>query len=167
MVKNIKFEDWEEEQMKDPEFRAAVDELEPAYQVGRLRMRKGLTQAQLAELVGTKQSSIARLESGEKLPSLSFLRRVIEALGGRIEVKIYSEEELAQQAETQRAEVQQEEFLKGKIVLPSFAQKKDVGESDPFVYRAGYGSSQETTIDQLFSNRAKTATKETVLETIQ
>ena len=79
---NIRFEDWEADQMKDPEFRAAVEELEPAYQVARLRIMRGLTQEQVAELVGTKQSSIARLENGNTEPRLSFLRRVVEALGG-------------------------------------------------------------------------------------
>ena len=88
---NIRFEDWEAEQMKDPGFRAAVEELEPAYQVARLRIMRGLTQEQLAELVGTKQSSIARLESGTTQPRLSFLRRVVEALGGRLEVRIMSQ----------------------------------------------------------------------------
>ena len=90
---NIRFKDWEAEQMQDPEFRAAVEELEPAYQVARLRIMRGLTQKQLAELVGTHQSSIARLESGNTQPRLSFLRRVVEALGGRLEVRIVSQEE--------------------------------------------------------------------------
>ena len=39
---NIRFEDWEAEQMRDPEFRAAAEELEPAYQVARLRIIKNL-----------------------------------------------------------------------------------------------------------------------------
>jgi len=90
---NIRFEDWEADQMNDPEFRAAVEELEPAYQVARLRIMRGLTQEQVAELVGTKQSSIARLESGNIQPRLSFLRRVVEALGGQLEVRIISQEE--------------------------------------------------------------------------
>jgi len=38
----IHFEDWEAERMKDPEFRAAVEELEPAYQAAWLRIRKRL-----------------------------------------------------------------------------------------------------------------------------
>jgi len=95
---NVSFEDWEADQMKDAEFRAAVEELEPAYQVARLRNIRGLTQAQLAELVGTKQSSIARLESGSRQPRLSFLRRVVEALGGQLEVRIMSEEEATTRA---------------------------------------------------------------------
>ena len=93
MTTNIRFEDWLAEQMQDPELRQAMEELEPAYQVTRLRIARGLTQEQLAELVGTKQSSIARLESGKSEPRLSFLRRVVEALGGKLEVKITSQEE--------------------------------------------------------------------------
>ena len=94
MTTNISYEDWEAEQLKDPEFREALEELEPAYQVARLRMLKGLTQQQLADLVGTKQSSIARLESGKSQPRLSFLRRVVKAVGGRLELRFLSEDEL-------------------------------------------------------------------------
>jgi transcriptional regulator with XRE-family HTH domain len=94
VIKNITLEEWEAEQMKDPEFRSALEDLEPAYQVARLRMEKGLTQAQLAELVGTKQSSIARLESGASQPRLSFLRRVIKALNGQMNIEIVSESEV-------------------------------------------------------------------------
>jgi hypothetical protein len=47
---------------KDPEFVQAGKELEPGYQIARLRIQRGLTQSQLAELVGTNQPSIARLE---------------------------------------------------------------------------------------------------------
>lgn len=88
MLKNIRFENWEAERMQDPEFRAAAEELEPAYQVTCLRIRQGLTQKQLAKLVGSKQASIARLESGKV--ELSLLWRVVEALGAKLEVRIIS-----------------------------------------------------------------------------
>lgn len=93
MTKNIKFKDWRTKKLQDPKYRAESIKQEPAYQVARLRMLKRLTQAELAELVGTKQSSIARLESGKSEPSLSFLRKVVEALGGKLETRIMSEEE--------------------------------------------------------------------------
>jgi len=93
---NTSFEEWEAGQLQDPEFRAAADELEPAYQVARLRIMQGLTQEQLAELVGTKQPSIARLESGRSEPKLHFLRRVAEALGARLEVRIVQQTEAPQ-----------------------------------------------------------------------
>jgi DNA-binding XRE family transcriptional regulator len=84
----VDFEEWEAQQMLDPEFVAAVAAREPGYQVTRLRLLRGLTQEQLAELVGTKQSSIARLESGVAAPSLSFLTKVAAALGARVEVRL-------------------------------------------------------------------------------
>ena len=61
---------------------------EPAYQVARLRLLRGLTQRQLADLVGTKQSSIARLERGTTPPNLSFLSKVAAAPGVRVEVHL-------------------------------------------------------------------------------
>ena len=67
---------------------AAAHKLQPGYQIARLRIRKGLTQAQLAELVGTSQPSIARVESCERMPSLSLLQRVAEVLDARIEVRL-------------------------------------------------------------------------------
>ena len=57
-------------------------------------MLRGLTQAELAQRVGTHQSSISRLESGEKEPSLSFLHRVVEALNGQVEVHIVPREKV-------------------------------------------------------------------------
>jgi transcriptional regulator with XRE-family HTH domain len=86
-AETVKFKDWLESQMADPEFREAWEASEPAYQVARLRIMRGLSQEQLAELVGTKQPSIARLESGKADPQLPFLRRVAEALGARLEVR--------------------------------------------------------------------------------
>jgi len=71
--------------LKTSGFREAAEELEPGFQIARIRILRGLTQKQLADLVGTKQSSIARLESGSSEPRLSFLRRVIQALGGKFD----------------------------------------------------------------------------------
>jgi len=90
--RHIKFDDWLAEEMQDKEFRAEYERLGPGFEVARLRMLRGLTQAELAQRVGTHQSSISRLESGEREPSLSFLRRVVEALDGRLKVHVVAEE---------------------------------------------------------------------------
>jgi predicted transcriptional regulator len=82
------FKDWQAEQKQDPEFAAASIELEAGYQIARLRIKRGLTQSQLAEMVGTRQPSIARLENGTSVPSLSFLDRIAKALDARIELHI-------------------------------------------------------------------------------
>jgi len=52
-----------------------------AEMIRKARQQKGFTQQQLAQLVGTQQPSIARIESGKHLPSLKFLRSLAEALG--------------------------------------------------------------------------------------
>lgn len=82
------FEDWEAKKLKDEDFLAAAKELEPGYQVARLRILRGLTQSQLAEMVGTRQPSIARLENGSSIPSLSFLNKVASALNAKIELRL-------------------------------------------------------------------------------
>ncbi len=91
-VTGVRFEEWEAEKLQDPAFTAAARELEPGYQIARLRILRGLSQSQLAELVGTRQPSIARLENGNSLPSLSFLQRLAAALGAKIEVRLVPDE---------------------------------------------------------------------------
>ncbi len=87
-ISTVTFADWQKEKLCDPEFAAEVQALEPGYQIARLRIARGLTQTQLAKMVGTKQPSIARLEKGESSPDLAFLKRLANALGARIEVNV-------------------------------------------------------------------------------
>jgi len=79
------------EQMKDPEFRAEYEALDAEYALIRqlvdLRIRRGLSQRQLAERAGLKQPSVARLESGHTA-SLQMLRRVADALDADVRVTI-------------------------------------------------------------------------------
>ena len=78
--------------LKDPAFAREYKALEPEYRLAaaliRLRLAKGLTQEQLAEMLNTKQASIARLESGNSLPSLSTVKRVAAALDAELEVRL-------------------------------------------------------------------------------
>jgi transcriptional regulator with XRE-family HTH domain len=54
----------------------------------RARTRAGLTQQELAELVGTTQSVISRLEDADYHGhSVAMLRRIAEALGQRLEIR--------------------------------------------------------------------------------
>jgi len=52
------------------------------------RKERNLTQKDLAELVGTKQSNISRFESGNYNPSLDFLNKLANAVGKELEVRI-------------------------------------------------------------------------------
>lgn len=54
----------------------------------RLRRIRGITQAQLARKLKTKQPAIARLESGRSNPQLSTLVDLAEALGATIRVEM-------------------------------------------------------------------------------
>lgn len=74
------------DKQKDPTSRRAYEVRELVAEIGRtvrtLREAKGLTQAQLAKLVGTGQPSIARLENGsDHKPRIDTLWSVVEALG--------------------------------------------------------------------------------------
>lgn len=53
-----------------------------------LRIEKDLTQEQLAEITGIKQSSIARLEAGRHLPGLAFLYKITSSLNKKIKISI-------------------------------------------------------------------------------
>jgi len=44
------------------------------------RIKNGLTQKDLADAIGTKQSAISRFESGSYNPTLSFINKMSEAL---------------------------------------------------------------------------------------
>jgi transcriptional regulator with XRE-family HTH domain len=78
--------------MRDAEFRKEYQALEPQYKLAsaiiKLRLSKGWSQEELARRMGTKQSAIARLESGTSLPSLSTAKRVAKALNAELDVVI-------------------------------------------------------------------------------
>ena len=54
------------------------------------RLRRGLTQAQLAERSGTSQSVISAYEHGVRDPSTATLRRLIAGSGERLELRLAS-----------------------------------------------------------------------------
>lgn len=78
--------------MQDPAFKAEYDALEDEFALIRAlidaRARAGLTQAELAERMGTTQSAIARMEGGRVNPSIAMLRRYAEATGTRLHVRL-------------------------------------------------------------------------------
>jgi ribosome-binding protein aMBF1 (putative translation factor) len=86
----LKYRDWRLDE--DPDLAQAYAEenleREIARQILRLRQLRGWTQVQLAEALSTKQSAVARLESGSHRPSLVTLERISKALGARLEVRL-------------------------------------------------------------------------------
>lgn len=78
--------------MKDVEYRREYEKLEPEFQIARqiiaARVRRKMTQEELARRVKTGQAVISRLEGMSARPSISLLARVAEALNTRISVTV-------------------------------------------------------------------------------
>ena len=77
----------------DPKLRAAIEEqrinVRVAEMIYEAREAANLTQAELANLVGTTQSVISRLEDADyEGRSLTMLQRIAEALHSRLEVRL-------------------------------------------------------------------------------
>lgn len=91
----MKMKNWKEvkkELLKNKEVALEYEKLKPRYslisQLIKARIKEGFTQSELASKIGTKQSAIARIESGEINLSLDFLEKMAKALGKRLEIQI-------------------------------------------------------------------------------
>jgi transcriptional regulator with XRE-family HTH domain len=82
--------------------RAEFDKLEEEFafldEFLKARAAAGMSQAEIAELMGTTQSAVARLESGrgKHSPSLATLRKYARALGYRVDLRLVKEKENAE-----------------------------------------------------------------------
>jgi len=85
-----------DEWKKDPEFNAAYDELDTEFSLLRelllARQKKGLSQAEVAEKMGTKPPAVTRLEtalSGNKhSPTIATLKKYAQAVGCKLEIHL-------------------------------------------------------------------------------
>ena len=80
------------EDIKDPEFKTHYQEekqaLMLAMKIAELRDKKGLSQQELAKLMGTSQQAISRIESGEYEGfTLKTLEKIAEATGMRVKIE--------------------------------------------------------------------------------
>ena len=81
--------------LSDPATKTAYDEIEPEFsllrQMLKARQEAGLTQADVAERMGTKPPAITRLESslgsGKHSPSLATLQKYAQAVGCKLQVQ--------------------------------------------------------------------------------
>mgnify|MGYP001401781169 CR=1 FL=1 len=73
------------------EYDALGEEFPIAAQLIKARTEANLTQAQVARLMGTTQSVVARLESGNPTPSLRTLKRYASAVGSKVEIRLVKE----------------------------------------------------------------------------
>ena len=85
------FDNYFEKQMQDIEFITEYEALEPQYEIIkeliRERSNQNLTQKDLAEKIGLKQSNISRLESGDYNPTVEFLQKIAKGLGKELHIE--------------------------------------------------------------------------------
>lgn len=78
--------------MADPAFKAEYESLDAEFALiealVRARTNARLSQAELAQRIGTTQSAIARLEGGKVSPSVNTLRRYAEATGTELRIEL-------------------------------------------------------------------------------
>ena len=78
--------------LNNPEVRKELKNNEAEYKIIEeiiiARQEKNLTQKRLAELIGTRQSNISRLESGNYNPTIEFLAKVAKAVGKKLDIRI-------------------------------------------------------------------------------
>ncbi len=92
-AKRPAFRDFREKALKNPKVKAEYDSLAAAFHVKRqmiaLRKRAGLTQEQMADLLGTKKSNISRLESinSDISPRLVTIEAYARVLGYSMKVE--------------------------------------------------------------------------------
>ena len=93
MTKRPTFEDFRKQALKNPGVKTEYDALSTLYEIKRqmisMRKKSGLTQEQIAELLGTKKSNISRLESmnSSNIPRMSTLQEYAHVLGYRLKIE--------------------------------------------------------------------------------
>ncbi len=88
----ITHEELHSQMMKDSEYRREYEKLETEYQIAKqiidARLRKNMSQQELATKVNTGQAVISRLEGANAKPSISLLQRVARALDTKFQITI-------------------------------------------------------------------------------
>lgn len=80
------------ESLKDPKFKKAWEDSEVEYQLAirliEARLKKKMSQRDLAKKIKTSQAAISRVEAMNANPSLSFLKRIAIALDSKLIVSL-------------------------------------------------------------------------------
>jgi len=93
----LKHKELKSRALERPDVKAEYDRLDEEFalldEFLKARAAAGISQAQVAERMGTTQSVVARLESGhgKHSPSLATLRKYAQALGCRLDLRLIKE----------------------------------------------------------------------------
>ena len=84
------------EQLKNEDFRKEYEAIQPEMDVIRAivdaRTSQNLTQKELAEKSGVRQSNISRIENGTRNPSLEMVKRLASGMGMRLRLEFIPEQ---------------------------------------------------------------------------
>ncbi|HRN70154.1 MAG TPA: helix-turn-helix transcriptional regulator [Niabella sp.] len=85
------WDEFKQRLLQDPEFKKLYDESQPEFEIAKsviaARIKKKMTQKDLAKKMHTTQSVISRVEQANTSPSLSFLKRLAAALDTKLVVE--------------------------------------------------------------------------------
>lgn len=88
------FREYVAEKLKDPEFKAEYDALEPEFAIIHAmidaRKKSGITQEELAKKAGMSQGDISKIERGNANPSLNTLKRLAAGMDMRLRLEFLS-----------------------------------------------------------------------------
>lgn len=88
------WKDYEKKLMKRKGFKKMAEKNEPKYQLVRsligARIKKNMSQKELARRIGSKQPVISRLENMQSFPTLSLLERIGHALDTKLQIYFQS-----------------------------------------------------------------------------
>lgn len=86
------FKQFKAKALKDSVVKAEYEVLGPEYEIVKIiisqRIKRGWSQTELAEAIGSRQPVISRLESGDSNPSLQTLQRIAKALDLSLKVSM-------------------------------------------------------------------------------
>ncbi|MBI4038538.1 helix-turn-helix transcriptional regulator [Candidatus Daviesbacteria bacterium] len=90
-MKVYTFQDHLKESLKNPEFKKAWEESEAEYQVSRVlitaRIKRKISQKELAKRANTTQAVISRLEGMNANPSIGLLQKIAQALNLKVKIQ--------------------------------------------------------------------------------
>lgn len=90
-MKTMSWKKHKKELLKDTRFKKKLDEIEPEFELARQivkqRIKRKMTQMELAKRAGTQQAVISRIESGTANPRFDSLERIGKALNKRLKIE--------------------------------------------------------------------------------
>lgn len=109
----MKLQEFRKELEESKDFIEANNELKLQFALGdavlKARIKKGWSQEQLAEAIGTKQANISRIESGLSNPTLVFIQKLSNVLEFQVDIKF--------------GEIRETEFEHKSLTLITIAQE--------------------------------------------